>query len=174
VAATRREVRTMVEKGEFRDDLFYRLNQVMIRLPPLRERREDIPLLVERFLSIASEAHGKKIESIAPEAVRKLASHQWLGNARELRSVIETMVVEADGPRLTLDDLPEHIRGSTDIVPVGLPNMPNTAGLTMVQLESLHIANTLKFTGGNREKTAKLLGIGARTLYRKLREYGLQ
>jgi two-component system response regulator HydG len=174
VAATRRDVRTMVEQGDFRDDLFYRLNQVMVRLPPLRERREDIPLLVERFLALAAEAHGKKLESIAPEAVRKLAGHQWPGNARELRSVVESMVVEADGPRLTLDDLPEHIRGSTDIVHVGLPNMPNTAGLTMVQLESLHIANTLKFTGGNRDKTAKMLGIGARTLYRKLREYGLQ
>ena len=171
VAATRRDIRGMVEKGEFRDDLFYRLNQVMIRLPPLRERREDVPLLVEHFLKLACEVHGKKIESIAPEVVRKLTSHQWLGNARELRSVIEAMVVEANGPRLTLEDLPEHIRGSTEIVPAGLPN---TAGLTMEQLESLHIANTLKLTGGNREKTAKMLGIGARTLYRKLREYGLQ
>jgi two-component system response regulator HydG len=161
----------MVEHGEFRDDLFYRLNQVMVRLPPLRERREDIPLLVEYFLRLAAEAHGKRIESIAPEAVRKLAGNQWLGNARELRSVIEAMVVETDGSRLTLDDLPEHIRGSTEIVPAGLPN---TAGLTMEQLESLHIANTLKLTGGNRDKTAKMLGIGARTLYRKLREYGLQ
>lgn len=171
VAATRRDLREMVEKGEFRDDLFYRLNQVCIRLPPLRERREDVPLLVEHFLRLATEAHGKKIESVAPEVIRKLAGHQWLGNARELRSVVEAMVVEADGPHLMPDDLPEHIRGSTEIVPAGLPN---TAGLTMEQLESLHIANTLKLTGGNREKTARMLGIGARTLYRKLREYGLQ
>lgn len=170
VAATRRDLRGMVEKGEFRDDLFYRLNQVMIRLPALRERREDIPLLIEHFLKLAIETHGKKIEGVAPDVMRKLAGYPWMGNARELRSVIEALVVETDGPRITMDDLPEHIRGSTEIVPAGLPN---TAGLTMEQLESLHIANTLKLTGGNREKTAKMLGIGARTLYRKLREYGL-
>ncbi|GMU20268.1 MAG: sigma-54-dependent Fis family transcriptional regulator [Phycisphaerae bacterium] len=171
VSATRRDIRTMVENGEFRDDLFYRLNPVTVRLPPLRERREDIPLLIEQFLKAASEAQGNRIQGITPDAVRRLTSYQWMGNARELRSVVEAMVVEADGPTITLDDLPEHIRGSTDIVPAGLPN---TAGLTMEQLESLHIANTLKLTGGNREKTAKMLGIGARTLYRKLREYGLQ
>ena len=81
---------------------------------------------------------------------------------------------ESDGTSLTLDDLPEHIRGSTDIVPVNLPNMPNTAGLTMVQLESLHIANTLKFTGRQPRKDRQNAGNRARTLYRKLREYGLQ
>ncbi|UCD27825.1 MAG: sigma-54-dependent Fis family transcriptional regulator [Planctomycetota bacterium] len=170
IAATRRDIRSMVEETEFRDDLFYRLNQAMIRIPPLRERREDIPLLIEHFLKQASQLHEKSVDSISPEAVRRLTAHQWPGNARELRSVIDQMVVLADKNQLDIEDLPEHLRGTTDIV---LASVPNTAGLTMEQMEKIHIANTLKLTGGNREKTAKMLGIGARTLYRKLREYGL-
>ncbi len=171
VAATRRDIREMVEQGTFRDDLFYRLNQATIRLPPLCERRDDIPLLIDHFLKEAAKIHDKQVEAITAEAVRKLGSYKWPGNARELRSVVDQMVVLADGPQLGLDDLPEHIRGSTEIVLAGIPS---TAGLTMEQMEKAHIAHTLKLTGGNREKTAKLLGIGARTLYRKLREYGLQ
>jgi len=170
VAATRRDLRAMVEAVEFRDDLFYRLNGATIRLPALRERREDIPLLIDHFLVEACKVHNKQVESIAPEPVRRLTSHQWPGNVRELRSVIDQMVVLADGPELDIENLPEQIRGSTEIV---LASGPSTAGLTMEQMERLHIANTLKLTGGNREKTAKMLGIGARTLYRKLREYGL-
>ena len=171
VAATRQDVRAMVEKGTFRDDLYYRLNQVTLRLPPLRERREDIPLLVQHFIERACELHGKKVTSIAPEAVRRLTAQPWPGNVRELRSVVEQMVVLAEGESLDVEDLPDSIRATTDIVPV---TPFSTAGLTMEQLEKLHIASTLKLTGGNREKTAKMLGIGARTLYRKLREYGLQ
>ena len=173
VAATRRDIRTMVEAGDFRDDLFYRLNQAMIRLPPLRERREDIPLLVDYFLKEAETSQGRKVAGIAPEAVRKLTAYNWPGNARQLRSAIEEMVVLSDPAQpatLDLDDLPSEIRGSTELV---VAAGPNTAGLTMEQMERIHIANTLKMTGGNREKTAKMLGIGARTLYRKLREYQL-
>ncbi len=171
VAATRRDIRSMVESGDFRDDLFYRLNQAMIRLPPLRERREDIPLLVDHFLREACRGHARQSVAITPEAVRKLTAFNWPGNARQLRSVVEEMVVMAECDVLDLDDLPDEIRGSTDLV---LAVGPNTAGLTMEQMERIHIANTLKLTGGNREKTAKMLGIGARTLYRKLREYELQ
>jgi len=171
VAATRRDLRQMVEKGEFREDLFYRLNQATLRLPPLRERREDIPLLIDHFILQAAKTHGRQVESISHEAVRRLTGYQWPGNVRELRGVVEQMVVLAEHSRLEVEDLPEQVRGTTDIV---LASNPSTAGLTMEQMERIHIANTLKLTGGNREKTAKLLGIGARTLYRKLREYGLQ
>jgi two-component system, NtrC family, response regulator HydG len=170
VAATRRDIRAMVEAGDFRDDLFYRLNQAIIRLPPLRERREDIPLLIKHFIQEASIGHAKQVGSITPEAVRKLSSYQWPGNARQLRSVVEEMVVLADNSQLDLDNLPAEIRGSTEMV---VAVAPSTAGLSMEQMERIHIANTLKMTGGNREKTAKILGIGARTLYRKLREYEL-
>lgn len=171
VAATRQDIRGMVDKGEFRDDLFYRLNQAAIRLPPLRERREDIPLLVSNFIRQACDTHSKTVASISPEAIRRMTSQSWPGNVRELRSAIDQMVVLAEKPELDVEDLPDQIRGSTEIV---LAGSPTTAGLTMEQLEKMHISNTLKLTGGNREKTAKMLGIGARTLYRKLREYGLQ
>lgn len=171
VAATRHDVRTMVDKGQFRDDLFYRLNQATLRLPALRERREDIPLLVHHFIKLGSQTHRKNVTGISPEAVRRLTGQQWPGNIRELRSVVDQMVVLADRPELDVDDLPDQVRGSTEIV---LAGSPTTAGLTMEQLEKMHISNTLKLNGGNREKTAKMLGIGARTLYRKLREYGLQ
>jgi two-component system response regulator HydG len=170
IAATRRDLREMIDKGEFRDDLYYRLHQATIRLPALRERRDDVPLLIDHFLKEACKIHDKQVDSITPEAVRRLTSHQWPGNVRELRSVVDAMVVMADHARLDVEDLPENIRGSRDIV---LAGAPTTAGLTMDQMERIHIANTLKLTGGNREKTAKMLGIGARTLYRKLREYGL-
>ena len=170
VAATRRDIRDMVEKNEFRDDLFYRLNQAMIRMPPLRERRDDIPLLIEHFLKEAEEVHSKTPVTITPEAIRKLTAYQWPGNARELRSVVDQMIVLADEPRIDVDNLPEYIRGSTDIV---VAAGPSTAGLTMDQMERIHIINTLKLNSGNRERTAKMLGIGSRTLYRKLREYGL-
>jgi len=171
VAATRRNIQEMVEHNEFRDDLYYRLNQATIRLPPLRERRDDVPILVDHFLHEAADVHNKPVASVGGEVLRKLSAYRWPGNVRELRSVIDQMVVLADGTELGVDDLPEVIRGSTDII---LASAPSTAGLTMQQMEKLHIANTLKLTGGNREQTAKMLGIGARTLYRKLREYGLQ
>ncbi|NLX14509.1 MAG: sigma-54-dependent Fis family transcriptional regulator [Phycisphaerales bacterium] len=171
VAATRQDIRAMVEEGQFRDDLFYRLNQAMIRIPPLRDRREDIPLLIDHFLKEAARLHGKAVDTISPETVRRLGGYSWPGNARELKSVINQMVVLSDRQELDVDDLPDYLRGSTDIV---LAAAPSTAGLTMEQMEKIHIANTLKLTGGNREKTAKMLGIGARTLYRKLREFGLQ
>jgi len=170
VAATKRELAEMVAEGTFRDDLYYRLKQVMIRLPSLRERREDIPLLVEHFIAEANARHGKAVKGITAEALRRLSNHQWQGNVRELRSVVDSMVVLAEGEMLDVNDLPENVRGPTDIV---LAGGMSTAGLSMNDMEKLHIMNTLKMTGGNREKAAKILGIGARTLYRKLKEYGL-
>ncbi len=171
LAATHRDLKAMVDDATFRSDLYYRLNASTLRLPPLRERRDDIPLLIDYFLELANREHDKRVEVITPEAVRKLTSHQWAGNVRELKSVIDAMVVLAESDELDMDDLPEHIRGTTEIVLAGAPSL---AGLTMDQMQKLHIAGTLKLTGGNREKAAKMLGIGARTLYRKLREYGLQ
>ena len=127
--------------------------------------------MYSRTLKEPSTARTRLERDFDPEAVRRLTGQQWSCNVRELRSVIDQMVVLAGKPVLDLEDLPESLRGSTEIV---LAGGPSTAGLTMEQLEKIHIANTLKLTGGNRDKTAKMLGIGARTLYRKLREYGLQ
>jgi len=172
VAATNHDLSQLVREGKFREDLFYRLHaQGALRLPPLRDRREDIPVLVTRFIEQANRENDSNFEGVTPEVMRKLANHTWPGNVRELRNVVFQMCLEAEEPTLDVGDLPESLRASTDIVHAGPPNL---AGMTMADVEKLHIMNTLRMFGGNREKTAKALGIGARTLYRKLRDYGLK
>lgn len=172
VAATNKDLQEQVRAGAFREDLFYRLHaHGAIRLPPLRQRPEDIPILVQKFIDQCNKENDTAFEGVAPEVMRKLVNYQWPGNVREVRNVIQRMGLEAEGPILTVDDLPETLRPSTDIVPAGPPNL---AGMSMADVERLHIMNTLRMFGGNREKTASALGIGARTLYRKLRDYGLR
>ncbi|MFH1110194.1 MAG: sigma-54 dependent transcriptional regulator [Planctomycetota bacterium] len=172
VAATNHDLSELVRTGAFREDLFYRLHaQAAIRLPALRQRREDIPVLVHRFIDQANHEHQTAFTGASPEVMRKLVNYAWPGNVRELRNVVFRMSLEAEGPVLEVDDLPDNLRASTDIVRLGPPNL---AGMTMADVEKLHIMNTLRMFGGNREKTAKALGIGARTLYRKLRDYGLR
>jgi len=171
VAATHRDLSEAVKEGKFREDLFYRLHaQGAIRLPPLRERREDIPLLVHHFLKRANQDNGTAVEGASPDVIRKLTQYSWPGNVRELRNVIELMVLEAEKSILEMNDLPDPVRGTTEIVPVGIPGL---AGLSMADVEKLHIISTLQLTSGNRERAAQVLRIGARTLYRKLKEYGI-
>jgi two-component system response regulator HydG len=171
VAATNRELSDLVKQGRFREDLFFRLHaHGALRIPPLRARREDIPAMVARFIALWNAENGAVIKGISPDALRKLVNYNWPGNVRELRNVIERMCIEAERDMIGFDELPEHLRASTEIVPVGPPNL---AGMSMADVEKLHIMNTLRLFGGNRERTAKALGIGARTLYRKLRDYGL-
>jgi len=172
VAATNRDLGELVRAGTFREDLFYRLHaHGALRLPPLRERREDIPVLLHRFIEQANLENDTKITGASGEVLRKLMNYHWPGNVRELRNVILRMCLEAEGPTLKLTDLPDTLKPSTDLVPAGPMNL---AGMTMADVEKLHIMNTLRMFGGNREKTAKALGIGARTLYRKLADYGLR
>jgi len=172
VAATHYDLWERVEAKQYREDLFYRLHaQGAIRLPPLRERREDIPLLVHHFVELCNRENNTRIEGVVPEAMRKLVQYAWRGNVRELRHVVERACLEADGSTLGVTDLPDPIRGSTEIVLTGLPSL---AGQSMAEVEKWHILNTLRMFGGNREKTAKALKIGARTLYRKLNDYGLR
>jgi len=172
VAATNHDLADLVRNDRFREDLFYRLHaQGALRLAPLRQRREDIPPLVNRFIEQANQETGIKIEGVSAEVMRKLVNYHWPGNVRELRNVVHQMCLEAEATTLQVSDLPDSLAASTDIVPVGPPNL---AGMTMADVERLHIMNTLRMFGGNREKTAKALGIGARTLYRKLRDYGLR
>ena len=172
VAATNRDLSELVKTGAFREDLFYRIHaHGALRIPPLRQRREDIPVLAQRFREQANAENETGIQGIAPDTMRKLVNGEWPGNVRELRNVIFRMCLEAEGSMLTVEDLPDSLRASTEIVPAGPPNL---AGMSMSDVERLHIMNTLRMFGGNREKTAKALGIGARTLYRKLRDYGLK
>jgi two-component system response regulator HydG len=173
IAATHQNLTELIQQNKFREDLFYRLNQVQLAVPPLRSRREDIPLLADYFLEQASkerQASGLDDLSMDSEVLRKLTAFDWPGNVRQLQSVIGAMVVQTDAPVITVDDLPDAIRGSTEIVPLAPSGY---TGLSMADVEKMHIANTLKLTSGNREKAAKMLGIGARTLYRKLKEYEL-
>jgi len=171
IAATHTDLFKLVEEKKFREDLYYRLKQWVIDVPPLRERRQDIPLLAMHFLRRANETHGLCVPGISSEAVAYLTKYYWPGNVRELANLIESLAVEAEGRRLEVDDLPETIRGSRELVPLSGTGM---VGLTMAQIERLMIERTLQATGGNREQAAKMLEIGTRTLYRKIKEYGLQ
>src|SRR5256885_2266759 len=169
ISATNRNLREMVDEKEFREDLYYRLNGVTIHLPPLRERREDIPLLTYFFLQRAAEKAGKQIKGIKPEAQQLLMGYSWPGNVRQLRNVIDNMVILSNEEELGLESLPSEIR------PAGghTGGLDNVGGVSLEQLEREAIRSTLKMTSGNREQAAKILGIGERTLYRKIKEYGL-
>ena len=172
ISATNRDLADLVAKKQFREDLYFRIRGAMLLLPPLRERREDIPLLMDHFLKQASERHDKKIAAITPEARRVLIAYDWPGNVRQLRNVVENMVVLTTGDKITLEDLPPEIYtppgGSTgDVAVQGL------VGMSIQDAEKELIRNTLKMVSGNREQAADILGIGERTLYRKIKEYGL-
>ncbi|MBC7564039.1 MAG: sigma-54-dependent Fis family transcriptional regulator [Gemmatimonadaceae bacterium] len=233
VAATNRPLRDLVEEGSFRSDLYYRLNVLSMYLPPLRERKADIPVLVRRFIAEFSRRHDKAFHGISAEAMELLARYSWPGNVRELRNLIESMVVLAPGHEIAVADIPPQIReGLTRMLPVRVPSslaarspvlgaaglefilrnivdlkvqveelrrrldqapapapaevlvggavepmssrLPNSVevvpGMTMAQIERAVIEATLRETRGNRRRAAELLGIGERTLYRKIRE----
>ena len=168
VAATNRDLPKAIAAGSFREDLFYRLNVVSIEVPPLRERREDIELLVAAFLKEFSEENGKRVEAIEPKARAALLAFDWPGNVRQLRNTIESAVVLARGPVIGLDDLPMNVRGETGGSSVSL-----TVGSTLADAERDLIRATLAREGGNKSRAADILGIGRKTLHRKLQEYGL-
>jgi two-component system response regulator HydG len=172
VAATNRDLRVLVGEGKFREDLLFRLQVVTITLPPLRERPGDVPLLIDHFVGSLAREHGREVRGITPEARALLVRYDWPGNVRELRNAIENMVLLTRHDVLDSDDVPEHIRSAT-----GQPGKPRghyeLAGRTLADVERDLIEATLVLTEGNRTKAARLIGIGERTLYRKLREYGL-
>jgi DNA-binding NtrC family response regulator len=246
IAATNRPLREHVEEGSFRADLYYRLNVLSIYLSPLRERREDIPLLVRRFIQEFSTQHDRAFHGISAEAMQIMMSYSWPGNVRELRNLVESMVVLSPGHEISPEDIPRQIRegGSARFLPVHVgpvvrsaqgvegreleylvrsmlelklqveelrrrmdedgrhpdwqreiqppmsapviatpiepPNQPAPPatftlkpGMTMSEIERAAIETALKETRGNRRKAAQMLDIGERTLYRKLREYGI-
>lgn len=169
ISATNKNLDEMVANKEFRQDLYFRIKGATIHIPPLRERRQDIPLLIHYFTQQSSEKHNKPIEGIAPDAQQVLLNYSWPGNVRELKNTIENMVILSSGPKLGVDSIPDDIR-PTNKSDGGVSNL---AGIPLEQAEREIIRNTLKMTNGNREEAAKLLGIGVRTLYRKIKEYGL-
>ena len=171
VAATSRDVPKMVEQGTFREDLFYRLNVVMITLPPLRSRVDDIPILVDHFLKEITTQKHIPPRRISPEVMRRFQAYRWPGNVRELRNALESMMVLADGEVLTENDLPERISAGSQAAssPKDIPT-----GITMDELEKLAITKALDQCGGNRTHAAQLLDISVRTLQRKLRHYEME
>jgi two-component system response regulator HydG len=172
VAATNRDLRRMVREGTFREDLLFRLQVVAVELPPLRQRAGDVPLLMEHFLVELSAQHGRAVRGIAPEARAALVRYEWPGNVRELRNVVENMVLLARGDVLELEDVPESVRQGGEAAGQRAEGY-RLAGRSLAEVERDLIEADLDLAGGNREKAAKILGIGERTLYRKLKEYGL-
>jgi DNA-binding NtrC family response regulator len=172
ISATNRKLDEMVAEKQFREDLFFRLKGVTLNLPPLRERREDIPLLIHYFLQEFAEKYQKEIDGVAPAAQQMLMSYGWPGNVRQLRTAIENMVVLSSGKILGPETLPAEIQPA-GAVAEHLGGMNNLVGISIEQAEKELIRNTLKMVDGNREQAAKILRIGERTLYRKIREYGL-
>jgi DNA-binding NtrC family response regulator len=171
LAATSRDIRRMVDEGKFREDLYYRLHVVTIALPPLRERPDDIPILVEHFLKEISEQKHTPPKRVSPEVMRRFQQYRWQGNVRELRNTLESMMVLAEGDVLTERDLPDRIAGGATPT-TNAQEIPT--GLTMEELERLAITKALDQFGGNRTHAANRLGISVRTLQRKLRQYELE
>lgn len=179
VAATNASLQEMVKKGSFRKDLYYRLSVVTIELPVLADRRSDIPLLIDHFLKQLAARYKRPIPIVTRGAQQALIAHSWPGNVRELRNAVEGMLVLDKDGRLDIDDLPD------DIIPLG--HSPDTevdgfagrgadglVGRPLTEIEKYYIERALELTAGKREEAAKMLEIGERTLYRKIREYNIK
>ncbi len=174
IAATNKNLLKEVEKENFREDLYYRLAVAKLLLPPLRERKEDIILLFNHFVVEFNEKYGKSITKLSPEVLKFFQNYDWPGNIRQFKNVLESMVILAKDDTLTINDLPEELlKGAS---PTAKRNLVDTIipGITLEEYEKAIIKKNLEFTNGNREKTAELLGISSRTLYRKINEYNLK
>ncbi len=168
IAATNKDLRRAVEDGTFREDLYYRISVIPIHLPPLHERKEDINAIANYFLEKYNKKRKRNIQQISPDVQQLLLNYNWPGNVRELENVIERAVVIEDTDEITLSSLPTHIQGKS----------ANTGGehfeiRSLNQMEKAHIQKTLEATQWNRSKTAKLLGIDRKTLYEKIKKYGI-
>jgi len=174
ISATNRTLEDSITSGSFRSDLYHRLKVVTINLPQLVERRPDIPLLIEHFIKQFAKRHHKTIKSMSFAARRRLLDFDWPGNVRQLRNVVESMVVVDYDGVLDLDDLPsEFIEQNEESGETVSNSLGSLVGKPLSEIERLFIAETLQQTGGNREAAAERLGIGERTLYRKIKEYNL-
>ena len=168
VAATHRDLDAMVAEKTFREDLYYRIKVIVLRLPALRERPEDIPEFASHFIGQANERNRRNVKGLTPPALERLQAYSWPGNVRELENVIEQAVVLATTEEIDEDGLPEEVtgqKGPQDVLRIAV-------GTSLAETERELILETLRKTNGNKTQAAKLLGIGVRTLYRKLEEYG--
>ncbi|MEN8144861.1 MAG: sigma-54 dependent transcriptional regulator [Gemmatimonadota bacterium] len=177
VAATQRDLETEVAAGDFRSDLFYRINVVRVHIPPLRHRTDDVPVLVHHFVELFNERLGKSISGVDSAAMKKLMSYAWPGNIRELENLIERAMVLADGEEITSDDLPESVSNPK----AGMPVLSETLSSDELsvkkrtyELEKHLIGRALEVTEGNRTRAAELLDLSYRALLYKIRDYGLE
>ena len=178
VAATHRPLEEMVQRGEFREDLFYRLNVVPVWLPPLRERPEDIAPLAGHFLTLHAKANGRPPFTLAPDALALLEAQPWPGNVRQLQNFVERLVVLSDGPTLTAADLTRELSRQPGFAQAPAPKSPAEPGSSSLdaqrrETERAALEDALRRAGNNRTLAARLLGVSRRTLYNKLEEHGL-
>jgi len=181
VAATNKDLAKMVEEGKFREDLYWRLRVVTLHMPPLRDRRSDIPVLTEHFLKDVAEANGKAFKPLGEDAMPAMMAYDWPGNVRELRSAIELGVVMSNSNRVMLKHLPAYLSGGGFGAPrVASNGQSATAPVNMLPkdlnleaMERRFIEEALQRTGNNRTEAAELLGISRRTMQRKLAEMGM-
>jgi len=180
VSATNKDLKQLVGESRFREDLYFRIRGAEIHLPPLRDRREDIPRIVRHAIARFAAELKQPVPDITDAAMMRLTAYSWPGNVRELLNVVQNMVVTAAGETIDVRHIPDDIRTPDDeALDAGSANGASApagslAGTSLEQLEKRAIRETLRLTAGNREQAAKLLGIGERTLYRKLKEYGLR
>ena len=169
IAATNRNLEEEVKAGRFREDLYFRLNGIHIEVPPLRERKDDLPLLLNSFLERYNAENGKKITGFDNHARTALYKYDWPGNIRELQHCVESSVVMASGEEITLEDLPPSVSKASGVETISIP-----VGITLDEAEKILIQENLAANKGNKSKTAEVLGIGRKTLHRKLEEYGME
>lgn len=177
VAATLKNLEEAVEANEFRDDLFYRLNVVSIRIPPLRERPEDVPVLVDHFITKHNKKLGTNIKKLQPDALKCLMSYTWKGNVRELENCIERALVLTETKSVDITSLPEHVQAAAGLTPKILPRLQDDNLSIKQQTKALEkdlIVRALEHTEGNRTHAAKILEISHRALLYKLKEFGLE
>ncbi|MBN2062627.1 MAG: sigma-54-dependent Fis family transcriptional regulator [Deltaproteobacteria bacterium] len=170
IAATNKDLTVEIEKGSFREDLYYRLNVVSLKIAPLRDRKEDIPLLAQHFLEKFSEKNKKHIKGFSPHAMDRLIRHDWPGNIRELMNAVERAVVLSRSEYLDTGDLPLVLQDSPDEIPSPEASLSD---MKLADVEKIAILNTLEKTGGNKSETARRLGITRKTLHKKLKSYDM-
>ena len=174
LAATNRDLEEAVEDGVFRKDLYFRLHVLHIDMPPLRQRREDIPLLIKYHLDLFNAENGKNVTGVAPEALDTLTTYDWPGNVRELRNCVERMIVMTQDSTLTIADVPHEIRDAAGTVLVPVTTLPTASVLDMETNERNLIVQALRNCNGNRSAAARELGISRRTLHRKINQFNLR
>ncbi|MEM7682036.1 MAG: sigma-54 dependent transcriptional regulator [Planctomycetota bacterium] len=172
VSATNRPLDEMIAEGGFREDLYFRIKGVELQLPALRDRREDVPGLVDHFVKKVAQRLGRTPPTVSEGAMNALMKFDWPGNVRQLVNAVQNMLVLAEGDKLEAHHLPAEMRAASGDVSAG--PLVDTAGMSLDQLEKRAIRDALRAAGGNREQAAAMLEIGERTLYRKLKEYGLK